>query len=153
MGNWGFYFANSQLQQQSHGLIGTEQLTDIRQYLNTHRDKSIVLCMHHPSFEACPAAGCQLEDAQALHRAMAEHKNLKVVLAGHTHDNKQDCSKPYAQFTTPSSFAYAHHDPDPAKHAEDDFWSGHQLAPEQIGYRSLDLNEDGSFSTRVHWLA
>ncbi len=150
--DWRFLFLNSQVPQHAHGLVGDEQLARLDNYLAAQRNKHVLVSLHHPSFAVCPASGCQLQNADQLHRLLSAHHCVRVVIAGHTHNDKSDQSRPYVQHTTPSSFAFAFHNPDPDCHASSDFWAGHRLDPERIGYRILDLQSDGSCDSHVVWI-
>jgi Icc protein len=148
---WGFLFLDSQISGQSYGEIGESQLAKIKQYLIEQADKPVLIALHHPTFTVCPTTGCQLQDAAALHKLLSEHSNVKALIAGHTHNDQQDLSQSYNQYVTPSSFACATHHPDETVHSKDDFWAGHQLHPDKIGFRLINLQSDGAVESEVIW--
>ncbi|EPJ54418.1 MAG: hypothetical protein OFPI_06650 [Osedax symbiont Rs2] len=150
--NWGFIFLDSQVAGQSHGLLSARQLQTIGDYLKQNAKRPVLMALHHPSFTLCPSPGCQLQNAAQLQQLLNRHPNLKVVIAGHTHNAVTDDSQSYRQFTTPSTFANATHKQNLAEHSEQDFWMGHQLDRTDIGFRVLDLMAGGGFQTQVHWL-
>ncbi|MCJ8339926.1 MAG: metallophosphoesterase [Pseudomonadales bacterium] len=150
--NWGFIFLDSQVAGQSHGLLSAQQLHDIDSYLSHNPDRPVLMALHHPTFTVCPLASCQLQNAGELQQLLLQHNNLRLVIAGHTHNDETDQSQRYSQYTTPSTFAHATHKQELAEHSEQDFWAGHQLDGATIGFRVLDLMADASFTTKVHWL-
>ncbi|MEH6443663.1 MAG: metallophosphoesterase [Oceanospirillaceae bacterium] len=152
MAGWGFLFLHSQVEGCSFGKIGNQQLTKIDKYLTDHCAKPVFIAQHHPSFTVCPVAGCQLEDAAILQKILMKHNNVKVIVAGHTHNDKEDLSLNYAQYVTPSSFAFATHDQDCAKHRKDDFWAAHKLDPSKIGFRYIQLTKQGAVESEVIWV-
>ncbi|MFT5708212.1 MAG: hypothetical protein ACI9ES_002514, partial [Oceanospirillaceae bacterium] len=152
MMGWGFLFLNSQVEYSSFGRIGDKQLKKIETYLSNNADKPIFIALHHPSFTVCPVAGCQLEDAAIFQELLTKHKIVKVVVAGHTHNDEQNFSLNYDQYVTPSSFAFATHHQNPSIHREDNFWAGHTLDPSKIGFRWLQLQQSGAVKSAVIWV-
>lgn len=152
IGQWGFKFLNSQVAGQSHGFLSEDQLYKLDDYLTQNIDRNILLALHHPSFEVCPMQGCQLKNQDQLHELLAKHNNVKVIIAGHTHNNKQESSKAYVQYVTPSSFAFAEHRQKLSEHSAKSFWKGHQLNAQKIGFRLLHLYANGHVESRVDWV-
>jgi Icc protein len=148
---WSFKFLSSQVIGQSYGLLGNDQLQELDEYLTGNVDKNILLALHHPSFTVCPTQGCQLQDQAQLHALLAKHNNIKAIIAGHTHNDKQENSKKYIQYVTPSSFAFAEHRQKLTEHSAVDFWKGHELNAEKIGFRQLYLYPTGHVESRVVW--
>ena len=150
--SWGFVFIESQVAGFSHGCVAAEELAVLDRSLAEMRDKPVLVAMHHTPTAVCPSSGCQLSNVDEFLGVLDRHANAAGVIAGHTHNAMEKQVGGHVQFTTPSTFAYAVHAQrgEPVDH--EDFWDAHKLDGTRRGFRTLDLQENGSIKTQVHWV-
>ena len=149
---WGFIFLNSQVVGQSHGYISADQLSSLENHLCDHNDIPIMVALHHTPSDICPSFGCQLENKKEFFDILNGYKNVKAVIAGHTHNALAQPSNGYVQYTTPSTFAHVKHAQLGETEDHDDFWAAHQLDGNAQAFRSFELLPDGKLTSAVHWI-
>lgn len=73
---------------QAHGEVSPQQIEWLQGELDTHRDKKVIVVIHHPPFETGLAALDKmglLQGKEALRECLAEAPNVIAVLCGHMH--------------------------------------------------------------------
>lgn len=145
--DWGFVFVNSQVLGQSHGYLSAKEISELENNISKVGDCPILVAIHHTPSDVCPASECRLTNAEEFTALLNRHKNIKGVIAGHTHTANEFDTGSHIQFTTPSTFAYASHPVDLA-----DLPSSHKLDGSLQGFRILDLFPEGSIKSEVRWL-
>lgn len=142
IGNWRIVSIDSTLQGETFGRLSPSEL----ERLDTALDgaQHAMVCLHHPPL----AVGSSWLDAIALDNtreffAVTErHANVRIVLAGHVHQDRCVQRGTTTCFTTPSTaIQYLPASPRPV------------LDPTPPGYRRLRLYADGRFETEVMRLA
>jgi Icc protein len=141
---WCCILLNSQTDAGSFGQLSQSTLTELQLQLEQHRHQHILLAIHHHSLPI----GCAWLDQQNLINAadfiscIRACPQIKVVINGHVHQaceaqlahiRLMSCPSTCVQFTPNShNFSLDQHPP---------------------GYRILELYENGSIHTHIHYLA
>ncbi len=137
--SWRFAMLNSQVPGRVHGELGAEQLTRLRQSLDTEERHTIV-ALHHPPVKVNSAwldtSHCL--DGQEL-LAILSDPPVKAVVCGHVHQAFETVAGGIPIVTTPSTCAQFA--PGEEKFATDD-----SVDP---GYRVFLLEDDGGWTTAV----
>ena len=149
MRNWGFVFANSQVEGHSHGYVN---LIELEKNISDLGDHPILVALHHTPSNVCPSFGCQLKNSSEFTILLQKYSNIKGVIAGHTHIASEVDAGGHIQFTTPSTFAHTTHAQLGESVDHDDFWDSHSLDGSLQGFRILDLSPEGIISSEVLWL-
>jgi Icc protein len=149
--NWEFIFVNSQAVGESYGFISPEEMALLKANLEAAGDASVVVALHHTPMPICPRANCQLKNVIELNNLLDGFRNVKAVIAGHTHIEAEEMNGGHIRYTTPSTFAQVDHGQESDSDASD-FWSSHTMDGSAHGFRVLDLMPDGQISSRVHWV-
>jgi 3',5'-cyclic-AMP phosphodiesterase len=142
--NWHVVMLDSHWLGQVKGLLEEKELAFLRVELEQHRDKNIMIFIHH---HVLPVGSAWLDkinlfNAQQFLDVVAGHDNVKAVFCGHAHQEFAGKYKHIDFYTTPSTSL--------------------QFAPQKIkfaldttmpGYRIIDLFADGTYETKVVRLA
>lgn len=138
-GGWRLIGLDSHVHGQVAGRIETEQLDWLRQQLTTYADEPTVLFLHHPpvSVQSKWLDEIGLEEPQPLIETISGFKQVKVVCAGHVHQEFHGRLAQAEFYTTPSTAIQF-------VPRGDDLMCDH-LPP---GYRVLTL-EGATFQTEV----
>ena len=152
LSNWGFLFVNSQVESHSHGCVSSTEISEIKKYIAEFGNHPILVALHHTPSNVCPSSGCKLLNSVEFTTLLNSHRNIKGVIAGHTHNASEINTEGHVQFTTPSTFAHVSHAQfgEPVDH--EDFWASHSLDGSIQGFRILDLFPDGTIRSEVHWI-
>ena len=141
IGQWTFILLNSAVKGQVHGFITEEQLQQLNDLLLEHKDQHVVVtCHHHPlEIKSRWIDSHKLKNSENLSEVLAKHNNVKMVLCGHVHQDSVNEWKNIFFYSTPSTSVQFK--PKSENFALDD------IAP---GYRVLQLNNNGTFTTKIH---
>jgi Icc protein len=151
LGGWFFVFVNSQAVGESYGFISPAEMSLLKANLEAAGDAPVMVALHHTPMPICLRANCQLQNAVELNNLLDGFRNVKAVIAGHTHIEAEEINGSYIRYTTPSTFAQVDHgqatDSDTG-----DFWSSHTMDGSAHGFRVLDLMPDGEVNSQVYWV-
>ena len=140
LGNWQIIMLDSQVVGSVHGRFAESELALLQRALNAAPAKHTLITMHHHPIPA----GCKWLDTQQIKnsaeflRIVAAHNNVKAVLWGHVHQDRNELIKGVRYMSTPSTCVQF--EPD-----SDDF----SVDKEAPGYRKLVLNPDGTVESQV----
>lgn len=138
-GGWQFVLVNSAVPGCVHG-----QLSDITlcwlDWRLTQIDYPTVVALHHPPFPVNSdwLDSSALENSEQLFAILDRHKQVKLVLFGHIHQEFQHQRNGVDYLGSPSTSIQF--EPKSASFA---------LKPEQPGFRLLQLYPDGSWKTKI----
>jgi len=143
LAGWGLVTVDTHLHGEVGGWISGAALDRLDRDLATHRDRPVIVAMHHP-----PAAigsawldRIGLGNATEFLEVVARHPQVRAVIAGHVHQVFDELRGTVRVMTAPSTcvqFA-----PGTADFAVD---------PRPPGYRWLTLYEDGAITTEAAWI-
>lgn len=125
------------------GRLGTEALRALEAVLDGHRDRHVLVLMHHPPIpmEAAGLDALGLLDAAELRAILDRHPQVRAVVWGHAHQALDVYRGATRYLCTPSTcmqFTPRH--------------PGFVTDDRPPGYRVLDLHDDGGIATEVVWL-
>lgn len=144
MDNTLIMLVNTQVKQQQYGHVNSENIKQICDLLNNHRDKQAIIVMHHSPLninsEWMDKIG--LNNGDEFIQAVAEHDNLKLILFGHVHQAIDKKYKHIQLFATPST-CYQFK-PEKADMVYDN------LKP---GYRFVKISPDGTIFSHIKRIA
>lgn len=152
IGGWIIGFVNSQVHEEVYGFVDADDLSALERTINTAGGKPCLLALHHSPTPECASSGCQLKNSQALLGVLEKYDNVKAVIAGHIHCEKERNHSGIKLLTTPSTFLhFTHHR---SSESEDQEASGkaHSVDGNRRGYRVIDIFPDGNLNTEVYWL-
>lgn len=142
-GRWLIVMLDTWIEHSAAGRIGPAALAHLRQVLTQHRDKHVLVCLHHHPIamrsEWLDQVG--LEDADDFLGIVRQHANVRGVLWGHVHQSLDSFVDGVRFMASPATCA--------------------QFLPRSVdfaidnrppGYRVLELMHDGSIATEVVWL-
>ena len=140
---WLIVLLDTWIEHSAGGRIGPEQLARLEEVLRTHRNRHVLLCLHHHPIrmrsEWLDQVG--LEDADEFLAVVRTHPNVRGVLWGHVHQSLDSFIGGVRFMATPATCAqFVPH--------SDDF----AIDDRPPGYRVLELLPDGTISTEVIWL-
>jgi Icc protein len=125
------------------GRLGDDELERLEIELGAHRDRHVLLCLHHPPMpmEAAGLDALGLEDADRFMALVARHPQVRAVVWGHAHQAFDVFRGNVRYLCTPSTcMQFKPRDP------------GFVIDDRPPGYRVLDLHDDGGIATEVVWL-
>lgn len=140
LGNWQIIMLDSQVVGSVHGRFAQSQLDLLEQALKAAPDKHSLICMHHHPLPA----GCKWLDTQQIKNSaeflqlIKAHANVKAVLWGHVHQDRNELIDGVRYMSTPSTCVQFE------PHSND-----FAVDKEAPGYRVLTLNPDGSVDSLV----
>ena len=149
---WGFLFVNSQVQGCSHGYVSSAEISKLEKNMVSLGKCPMLVSLHHTPSNMCPSSGCRLTNSEEFTALLNGYENVKGVIAGHTHNDREFSVGNHLQFTTPSTFAYATHAQPGESVNHEDFWSSHRFDGSRQGFRILDLYPEGTIRSEVRWL-
>lgn len=144
LGDWGAVFIDTHVHQAPEGRVRADELARLDADLASFAGRPILVCLHHPPLPVGSRwlDGVGLRNADEFLAVIARHPDVKVVLAGHVHQEFDATRGGVRYLTTPSTCAqFTPHTPNCVM----------DLKPP--GYRWLELHPDGSVDTQVQWLA
>lgn len=142
-GNWVIIMLDSVVNDAHHGELNSNELIFLETELKKYSNKFILIALHHnPTPVDSPILDKYgIQSPEAFINVIKLHKNVRLVLYGHVH---QDFTRQIENITllgTPSTCRQF------SPKAET--FTLNTLPP---GYRWLDLQDNGSFSTGVRYL-
>lgn len=143
LGPWCVILLNSAVKNHVDGRISDQQLIQLKQCLDLHRDRYLIIaCHHHPiDMQSHWIDQHKLKNTPALLDLLQHYSNIKAVLCGHVHQDSLNTWNNIDFLSTPSTCIQF-------KPKQYDF----ALDPESPGYRCLHLNSDGTYTTEIHRL-
>lgn len=142
VGDWQIIGLDSRVVGDVKGRVGAAQLDWLEQRLTAQSARPTLIFIHHPPVPIhvkwLDMLG--LNDAEELLSLIAGSPQIKLVCAGHVHQESQGQIGGAAMFTTPSTCVQY------AARAEKSFDT------RTAGYRTISLETDGRYETRVHRL-
>lgn len=144
-GSWAIVMLSTwfEASRDGEGRLGLPELQRLDAALDAHRDRHVLVCLHHPpiSMEAAGLDRLGLEDAAAFHEVIVRHPQLRAVAWGHAHQALDVFRGATRWLCTPSTcMQFRPRDP------------GFVVDGRPPGYRVLDLQDDGGIATEVVWL-
>jgi len=141
--DWLVILLNSWQANETGGKLGNSQLQQLDALLKSHPQHHTLICMHHHPInmlsEWLDEIG--LEDAEEFHACIKAHPQVRGVTWGHVHQ-ASDCVRDGVHYmATPSTCMQFL--PRSSTFAMDS---------QPPGYRSIELNGDGSITTEVIWV-
>ena len=138
-----FLLINSQVKNKEHGQIEKEDLLYIESLLEKHKEKPVVVVIHHPPV----LTGSNWMDKIGLNNkeeflnTLAHYPNVKMVLFGHVHQEIESQFQHIRIFGTPSS-CYQFK-PGTENVEYDD---------KKPGFRYIEIEQTGKIKTSIHRL-
>ncbi len=145
---WNLVFIETAVEGEEYGQVNESELLRIEHILNQHPDQPSLMVMHHGPISNCAKANCQLINAEDFMSMLGQHRQVRGVISGHTHQCIEARIEGIHYMTTPSTFLKVKH-PCPNGRTVD---CDHCFEPNVSGYRVLDLYDDGRINTKVMWL-
>jgi Icc protein len=104
LGDWQVIGLDSQLPGELPGLLGSEQLDWLRRILREASTRAAALFLHHPpvSVGSPWLDKIGLQDADELAAVLREHRQVKLVMCGHVHQQLAASLGAASVFTTPA---------------------------------------------------
>jgi 3',5'-cyclic-AMP phosphodiesterase len=152
LGDWFFVFVNSNVHHKSHGSVQAEDLLRIERAAKTHFAKWGLVSLHHPPCSPCPNHGCKLHNSDELLDLLSQLSKVKTVVSGHLHLEVDRVSRGIRMLTSPSTFALCKHPITEQQVRSENFWESHSLDQSKQGFRTIDLESNGTVSSKVHWI-
>jgi Icc protein len=144
LGNWLVILLNSWQENNASGRLGDLQLQRLEQLLDTHAGKHALICLHHHpiAMQSQWLDQVGLQDAQRFQSCLNKHSQVRGVLWGHVHQELDTIRDGIRYLATPATCSQF-------LPGSDEF----ALDNRPPGYRTLELNSDGSINTEVIWLS
>jgi len=145
LGNWAVvmlatWFAAAE---DGEGQLGAQELQRLETALESHRERHVLVCLHHQPMpmEAAGLDALGLGDAEPFMAVIRRHPNVRAVAWGHAHQSLDVFRGGIRYLCTPSTcMQFKPRDP------------GFVRDDRPPGYRVLDLHDDGGIATEVVWL-
>jgi Icc protein len=150
---WRLVFLDSRVRGEPQGELSADQLTNLERSLVEAPESHVLVALHHTPIAPCPSFGCHLLGASEFLDRLSSHRNARVVIAGHSHIEAEAKFRNVQVVTTPSTCAEAIHEPAASCSDLGDFWASHRFNTARHGYRMIDLEPEGVFSSKVTWVA
>jgi 3',5'-cyclic-AMP phosphodiesterase len=143
LGGWGLVTVDTHAPGEVGGWLSDKAITTLDSDLAAFRDRPVVVCMHHPPVPIGSAwlDRISLGNPGEFFAVAARHPQVRVVLAGHVHQDFDGMHGNVRVLTTPSTCVQF-------APGADDF----AIDPRPPGYRWLELHSDGALRTDSHWL-
>lgn len=125
------------------GRLGDDELRRLEAALETHRDRHVLVCLHHQPMpmEAAWLDALGLQDAEPFMALIRRHPQVRAVAWGHAHQSLDVFRGDVRYLCTPSTcMQFKPREP------------GFVIDERPPGYRVLDLHDDGGVATEVVWL-
>jgi Icc protein len=137
---WQLIGLDSQRAGDAAGELGAEQLAWLQRLLEAEPDLDTLIFLHHPPIEVGSAwlDEIGLRDADALERLLESHRQVRLVVSGHVHQELEGTVAVARVHTTPAVGPQF-------RPGTTDF----EMEPGPPGYRVIELYPDGRFATRV----
>jgi len=134
------WYANAQ---DGEGQLGLAELARLEEALAAHRDRHVLVCLHHQPIpmEAAGLDALGLGDAGPFMAVIRRHPHVRAVVWGHAHQSLDVLRGDVRYLCTPSTcMQFKPRDP------------GFVIDDRPPGYRVIDLHDDGGIATEVVWL-
>ena len=140
-GPWTVILLNSAVQDKIYGYVTEKQLQQLDQLLTQYKKQYIIVtCHHHPlEMHSHWIDHHILKNTDDLKKILVKHKNIKIVLFGHVHQDSWNEWNGIQFYSTPSTCVQF-------KPKSENF----ALDEETPGYRVLLLKKNGEFKTKIH---
>ncbi len=140
LGNWQVVMLNSQIPGQIPGFLSSKELALLEHSLTSNPEKYTLVAFHHPAYsiESQWLDNISLKNAAQFMELIQSYPNVRVVLNGHIHQERDQLVEDVRFLSTPSTCVQF-------KPKCDDF----MLDDRWPGYRELELMPDGTVNTRV----
>lgn len=152
LGRWRIVFLDSKVAGEPYGYLEAAELARLERLLADDPERPVLACLHHSPIRPCPTRWCHLRNDAELVRVLDRHANARVVVAGHSHLERERRVRHASLFTTPATSAQCVHAGPGDAVDHDGFWASHEFDPRRHAFRMLTLHAGGRFDTRVHWL-
>jgi Icc protein len=149
---WRLVFLNSRVRGEPQGELSADQLGQLERSVVEAPASHFLVALHHTPIAPCPSFGCHLVGASDFLDRLSSHSNARAVIAGHSHIEAEAKFRSLQVVTTPSTCAEAIHDAAASCSDLGDFWASHRFNPGRHGYRTIDLEPEGAFSSTVTWV-
>lgn len=142
-GRWLIVMLDSWAPNDAGGRLGAEQLSQLRNVLQTHREHHVLICLHHHPIAMRSGWLDQvgLRDADEFMAIIREHSNVRGVLWGHVHQSLDSFIHGVRFMASPATCAQF-------LPRSENF----AIDSRPPGYRVLELMPDGTIATEVCWL-
>jgi Icc protein len=145
LGNWAIvmlatWFADAE---DGEGQLGPGELRRLATALETHRERHVLVCLHHQPvpMEATALDALGLRDADPFMALIGRHPQVRAVAWGHAHQSLDVFRGATRYLCTPSTcMQFKPRDPN------------FVVDGRPPGYRVIDLHDDGGIATEVVWL-
>ncbi len=151
LGDWQLLFVKSKLEGASYGFIDDDEMCWLEARLS-ETSQPVLLVMHHTPLRLCASPTCQMKNADQLLRLIRQFKQVKGLIAGHTHNHAEEVRGELRIMTTPSTMVQVTHNKVEALKVGEDFWTHHQADTSRYGYRLLDLQADGVLASEIRYV-
>lgn len=139
-GNWLIVLLDSTIEGHVDGMLGQAELQRLDETLAAYPDHFSLICLHHNPFSVGSGAfneiGCSNGDD--LFAVADKHKNVRIVLCGHVHQEFSSRRNEVTLLASPSTCIQF-------KPGSSEF----ALDPLPPGFRKFNLYADGTFDTVV----
>jgi 3',5'-cyclic-AMP phosphodiesterase len=144
LGAWTLLLLDTFVPGEDAGALGPETLAWLSGRLTAHRERHVLICMHHHPLPMGSAwlDGVALRDAEAFLAIVDAHSQVRGVLWGHVHQSSDRERRGVRYLSTPSTCSQFL--PGSAYFALDD---------RPPGARWLRLRADGGIDTEVCWIS
>lgn len=145
LGNWTLVMLSTWFAEAAdgEGRLGEAELARLAAELEAHRDRHVLVCLHHQPIpmEAAGLDSLGLGDGDRFMDLISRHPQVRAVAWGHAHQALDVFRGGVRLLCTPSTcMQFRPRDP------------GFVIDDRPPGYRVLDLQDDGGISTEVVWL-
>jgi Icc protein len=145
LGNWAIVMLSTWFAAAAdgEGQLGPDELRRLQAELATHRDRHVLVGLHHQPIpmEAAGLDALGLLDAGPFTAIISRHPQVRAVVWGHAHQALDVYRGATRYLCTPSTcMQFRPRDP------------GFVVDGRPPGYRVLDLHDDGGIATEVVWL-
>ena len=152
LGDWQLLLLDSHVVGESHGHISAVELAFLSTELQQHPNRPTLVALHHTPCSPCVDPSCQLDNHEEFLALLNTYPQVKLVLAGHTHQAEKKNLDGFDVFTAPSTFAQATHPTDKSQFDPSDFFASHRLDGSRVGFCVFDLAANGDYLEQMHWL-
>ena len=142
--NWHLLFLDSSQRGREDGILSTEEMTRLNNFLESHRDGRLLIALHHQPVEV----GSRFIDLLGLRNpedfwgSLEGHPGVKALLFGHVHQEVDRKVLGIRLLSVPATSV-------PFRPGSDEF----ALDQPKRGYRTLSLQPGGTFSTATRMIA
>ena len=139
--SWRIIMLNSSVKREVGGALSESELEFLSEKLQKHRDKHIIVALHHQPIKMGSAwlDEQMVSNADEFLKIIAKYKQVKAIVWGHVHQETDTCNDDGLRLlSTPSTCVQF-------KPGQDNFTAD----TEAPGYRWFELFEDGRFETGV----